>query len=225
MHLLCRPALLVVCICLTLLAIQGTAFATQCDFAGDFSTTNNPNGQWAYGYLTGETFTAYTVADGSTGAPGSSSKGWHTGNGWDQDGNFCINLGPYPIADWNSYREVNQLTPGAQATTAEKSSARWTCPAAGSYYIGDVFSEQSTASWKGYTTVQVQVELCCLAIWYYAPANSRRLHCRSAQVLRTNQLPTRQMELLSPQMPTYHRYLRSAPAMSTILSSINWLHN
>lgn len=132
----------------TVMALSLVGMAQAADLAGDFSLAANPNGDWSYGWFNAGVFTAYGTVN-SAGSGGSTFSAWSYAAGdWDSKGNVGINLGPNPINDWASYREVGQIIYGP--STADNlgniyvNTSRWTAPAAGDYQITAVFTGQST---------------------------------------------------------------------------------
>ena len=110
------------------LAVASAASFAQWNLIDDFSQTDNPAGEWSYGYLdgAGENFTLYTDY-GTSASNGSTSAGWRAPGDWDSHGNLAFNFGPNVINAWTSIREVNEFAAGPPMLD-EKTCARWTAP-------------------------------------------------------------------------------------------------
>ncbi len=127
----------------TVMALSLVSMAQAADLQGDFSLAANPNGDWSYGWFNAGAFTAYGTVN-SADSGGSTFSAWSYAAGdWDAKGNVGINLGPNPIDDWMSYREVGQIIYGPSIDGLMNTS-RWTAPTAGDYQITAVFTGQST---------------------------------------------------------------------------------
>ena len=138
-----------------LLGAAGASAAMVSDVATDFSATNNPNGNWAYGTLDSSlTWATYGTAE-SAAADGSTFSGWHDAD-WDVNGNLGKNLGPNPIDEWGWYGEVGQIIMGSP-TSGCGTTARWTAPADMLVDISAVFTGQRTGT--GGTSAYVYVFL------------------------------------------------------------------
>lgn len=112
----------------------------------DFSTANNPNGPWTFGYLTGPAdavvVNSYTVQNSSS-ADGGTVYGW-MGDGWNALGHCSITQNA-AIDEWNAYYEIGQVTMGVPYTGSWGCLA-WTAPQAGIYALSSCFSGQNTDS-------------------------------------------------------------------------------
>ncbi|MBO7392641.1 MAG: carboxypeptidase regulatory-like domain-containing protein [Abditibacteriota bacterium] len=128
------------------LAVASAASFAQWNLIDDFSQTDNPAGEWSYGYLdgAGENFTLYTDY-GTSASNGSTSAGWRAPGDWDSHGNLAFNFGPNVINAWTSIREVNEFAAGPPMLD-EKTCARWTAPTSGTYHIYVKISGRSTKS-------------------------------------------------------------------------------
>jgi len=129
---------------LILIAPAGVVGATW-NVADDFSTAQNPAGNWEYGWIAGNAFNSYTFLETAGDGAGNSFTAWHApgaGN-WDNEGNIGKNFGPNPINAWGSYREVGQIIfgPGANGNAP---TAKWTAPSDMTINVNAVFSGQGT---------------------------------------------------------------------------------
>jgi hypothetical protein len=125
----------------TVLAMSLVGMAQAADLAGDFSLAANPNGDWSYGWFDGGVYTNYNGVN--TAGSGASTFSAHVKDGdWDTWGNVGMNLGPDPIEDWSSYREVGKIIYGPSVTGLMNTS-RWIAPAAGDYQITATYTGQS----------------------------------------------------------------------------------
>ena len=129
---------------------------TTWDAAADYSTENNPNGAWAYGYIDGTgAFGKYTLTEYSM-VGDAASYIWHLPNDWNGHGGISFNASSItPIDHWTSYREPRQIVPDNMPSDQSiKTSVRWTCPEGsdGTYAVIANFTGQSTDSSKGATT-------------------------------------------------------------------------
>lgn len=106
--------------------LASTSHAAGYDAFSDFSTTNNPNGVWSYGYTVGSGFVASPAY-----APSGSVAGW-------TDSSVASYLGVY-LASTSLL-----LHPGDAAN--EKAVLRFTAPTAGQYKISLSFANGDNAT-------------------------------------------------------------------------------
>jgi formylglycine-generating enzyme required for sulfatase activity len=117
------------------------------NLGSDFSTTNNPNGAWTYGYQTSNNpntdgFTAFTGTAGS----GSTFYWQHPTNTYGALGLSFQNIGSGTVN--------TVLHPGS---TEEPAIARWTSPFTGSITFSGTFGAGDTANLDAYIRVNGQV--------------------------------------------------------------------
>jgi hypothetical protein len=124
---------------------------TAYDAVADFSSTNNPAGAWSYGYKAALA-SSLTLFTGSGPAYGSGIVSWSPNSG----GACCPMVVRNTTGATQSYLSITQpadllnLHPGA---SDEKTTVRWTAPAAGSYRIAGRFQGIDT----GGTTTDVHI--------------------------------------------------------------------
>ncbi|MCL5102723.1 MAG: carboxypeptidase regulatory-like domain-containing protein [Armatimonadetes bacterium] len=146
------------------LMLCGMVFATPgvWDLAADWSTTTNPNGQWAYGYYDSAlaSYVPWTVSETPTpdpaGHPGMTANGWHDANGWDELGNTWKNVGSVPFDYWARYYEVGQCL-AIGGDPAKYVGAQWTCVDADNYYVYALFTG-NTPGYNGPVSVKVLLD-------------------------------------------------------------------
>ena len=140
---------------LVTLCCTGVASA-QWDLNADFNPSAdvpNPNGDWSYGELDGSgVFTSYYIYEGPMEVHGSTVGGRHHDN-WDNKGNVWKNFGPDPFEEWGTFRELGtSMGPGADGG---ETTARWTCPADGTYDFDAYWGERRVAG--GNTTGRIRL--------------------------------------------------------------------
>ncbi len=120
----------------------------------DFSLSGNPNGQWTYGYSPslGDPLTLFPYTTTSMwGRPFMSA--WYSGIAWDDSPQISKNMSPDPEGFGSVSFLSGQINfhPGPND---EKAIARWTAPAAGTYWFEVTFEGRD---WGIGTTTDVHV--------------------------------------------------------------------
>lgn len=132
------------------------------NLAADFSPTQNPNGQWAYGFINAQqlinvenndrdsrnvgtalSFVLYNQTD-SVSFQGDKAFGWRDSQSWDVYGRVLKNLGPnqLDLPGWDFYMEHEQVVVGQALAAGIASAVRWSAPVAGLYNIDTRFTSQ-----------------------------------------------------------------------------------
>lgn len=137
-------------IALLVLLVPALAPAATFDAAADFSASQNPNGAWTYGYLSGSTFTAYTSANTE----------FYGASTWNRPLPSASDT--YPLVFYNgtggalSYG-TGSILPGELGITSgpegQVGVIRWTAPEAGLFDVAATFTRDDIG------TMQVSVLL------------------------------------------------------------------
>ena len=132
---------------LSLVVLARPSAALSYSAAGDFSSSNDPNGAWSYGYSYGVGSVFHLDTTNTASLAGLALNGW------------MGNLNPAPGANWpyvmqnsTAHPVTNNLTtvyqPGQLGLLAgssnEDSVVRWTAPSSGTFSIAATFSRLDT---------------------------------------------------------------------------------
>jgi len=142
-------------VAIILLILSVTAHAQIYNLAADYSTTNNPNSVWSYGWSVnrGSQFQLYKQSGDSSGL-----MRWYDG------GSDCPSIGYNPTDQIITYSTL-QLPPAKllvhPGPTGENSVIRWTAPVSGIYQIEAVFTGRDIYS----TSTDVAILHKSVEIW------------------------------------------------------------
>ncbi|MCE5315603.1 MAG: carboxypeptidase-like regulatory domain-containing protein [Armatimonadota bacterium] len=132
---------------------------TSWSAAGDFSTTDNPNDTWSYGYSDdlgyGYEFSLYEGALPTINYDSSHVLGWTVGEGWVNSSNVSYNITSSPyMSSWNQYWPAYGLT--CDPIPANRTSiVRWISPVLSTLNVDATFTGRDLAGSK--SNVQILV--------------------------------------------------------------------
>ena len=131
-----------------LLSSATLAHATFFDFTSSFLTESSAGNYsqsawspWTHGYLTGSTLTTF----GYYSVPIANLDVWDANGTYDTYGHVCKNVGSAAITQTGTNQWEAGQTCMMNGTGTDGTDIRWTAPAAGTYHLSGLFTNQKIA--------------------------------------------------------------------------------